>query len=126
MGCRRRRVHPHELAQSDDRLQQELWADDPDTWIASPYAPMGVATPVDGGFRFTGHWKFSSGTDHCQWVMIGGFVANPDGTVNRGDVRHFCLPREDYEIVQDSWDVLGLRGTGSKPKLRAPERLKVA
>jgi len=107
-------VHPHELAQSDDRLQQELWADDPDTWIASPYAPMGVATPVDGGFRFTGHWKFSSGTDHCQWVMIGGFVANPDGTVNRGDVRHFCLPREDYEIVQDSWDVLGLRGTGSK------------
>ncbi|WP_432559900.1 hydroxylase [Granulicoccus sp. GXG6511] len=107
-------VHPHELAQADDRLQQELWAENPDTWIASPYAPMGIATPVEGGYRFTGHWKFSSGTDHCQWVMIGGFVANPDGSPNRGDVRHFCLPRKDYEIVQDSWDVLGLRGTGSK------------
>lgn len=46
--------------------------------------------------------------------MIGGFVANPDGTPNRSDIRHFCLPRKDYEIVQDSWDVLGLRGTGSK------------
>ncbi|MER2135027.1 MAG: hydroxylase [Arthrobacter sp.] len=107
-------VHPHELAQADDRLQQELWADDPDTWVASPYAPMGVGTPVDGGFRFTGHWKFSSGTDHCQWVMIGGFVASEDGTPNRQDVRHFCLPRADYEILQDSWDVMGLRGTGSK------------
>ena len=110
-------VHPHELAQADDRLQQELWKEDPDTWVASPYAPMGVGTPVDGGFRFTGHWKFSSGTDHCQWVMIGGFVANPDGTPNRNDVRHFCLPRKDYEIVHDSWDVLGLRGTGSKDLL---------
>lgn len=110
-------VHPHELAQADDRLQQELWKDDPDTWVASPYAPMGVGTPVEGGFRFTGHWKFSSGTDHCQWVMIGGFVANPDGTPNRSDIRHFCLPRKDYEIVQDSWDVLGLRGTGSKDLL---------
>ena len=107
-------VHPHELAQADDRLQQELWGEDPDTWIASPYAPMGVARPVEGGYRFTGHWKFSSGTDHCQWVMIGGFVANPDGTPNRADVRHFCLPRKDYEILQDSWDVIGLRGTGSK------------
>lgn len=107
-------VHPHELAQADDRLQQELWGEDPDTWVASPYAPMGVGTPVEGGFRFTGHWKFSSGTDHCQWVMIGGFVANKDGTPNRQDVRHFCLPRKDYEILQDSWDVMGLRGTGSK------------
>ena len=30
------------------------------------------------------------------------------------DVRHFVIPREDYEIVEDSWNVLGLKGTGSK------------
>ncbi|GAA3685466.1 acyl-CoA dehydrogenase family protein [Arthrobacter ginkgonis] len=107
-------VHPHELAQADLRLQEELWGQDQDTWIASPYAPMGVGRPVEGGYIFNGHWKFSSGTDHCQWVMIGGFVANPDGTPNRGDVRHFCLPRADYEILQDSWEVMGLKGTGSK------------
>jgi len=107
-------VHPHELAQADLRLQEELWGEDIDTWVASPYAPMGVARPVEGGYIFNGHWKFSSGTDHCQWVMIGGFVANPDGTPNRGDIRHFCLPRADYEILQDSWQVMGLKGTGSK------------
>ena len=27
---------------------------------------------------------------------------------------HVILPRKDYEIVEDSWDVVGLRGTGSK------------
>ncbi|GAA3666626.1 acyl-CoA dehydrogenase family protein [Arthrobacter ginkgonis] len=107
-------VHPHELALADLRLQEEIWGQDQDTWVASPYAPMGVGRPVEGGYIFNGHWKFSSGTDHCQWVMIGGFVANPDGTPNKDDVRHFCLPRADYEILQDSWDVMGLRGTGSK------------
>ncbi|QEE60417.1 hydroxylase [Salinibacterium sp. dk2585] len=107
-------VHPHELGLADPRLQEELWAQNPDIWVASPYAPMGVGVPVEGGFRFTGHWKFSSGTDHCQWVMIGGFVGNPDGSPIHSDVRHFVLPRKDYEILQDSWQVMGLRGTGSK------------
>ena len=27
---------------------------------------------------------------------------------------HMILPRKDYEIVADSWDVVGLRGTGSR------------
>ena len=38
-------VHPWELALNDERLQEEVWGDDPDTWMASPYAPMGTATP---------------------------------------------------------------------------------
>jgi alkylation response protein AidB-like acyl-CoA dehydrogenase len=29
-------------------------------------------------------------------------------------MRHFFLPRGDYEIVEDSWQVMGLSGTGSK------------
>ena len=112
-------VHPHELAQTDLRLQEEIWGEDEDTWVASPYAPMGRARPVDGGYVFNGRWSFSSGTDHCQWVMIGGVVTDPDGTLPPGRpdpsrVMHFCLPRGDYEIVADSWEVMGLRGSGSR------------
>ena len=29
-------------------------------------------------------------------------------------MRHFVIPRADYEIVEDSWNVMGLGGTGSK------------
>jgi len=30
--------------------------------------PSGVATPTDGGYILSGHWQFSSGTDHCDWI----------------------------------------------------------
>ncbi|MBM9461206.1 hydroxylase [Nocardioides sp. zg-536] len=107
-------VHAFEMAQMDPTLQKEIWADDPDTWIASPYAPLGRAKPVDGGYVFSGRWPFSSGTDHCQWIILGGLITDADGVPVPGGLRHFVLPRADYEILHDTWDVVGLRGTGSK------------
>jgi alkylation response protein AidB-like acyl-CoA dehydrogenase len=108
-------VHAFQLAQADRRLQEEIWGEDPDTWIASPYAPFGQATPVDGGYLFSGRWPFSSGTDHCDWIVLGGRLVDQQGAPTGPDpVRHFVLPRKDYEIVQDSWNVVGLKGTGSK------------
>mgnify|MGYP000373115242 CR=1 FL=1 len=32
------------------KVAAEVWGDDVDTWMASPYAPQGVAKPVDGGY----------------------------------------------------------------------------
>lgn len=108
-------VHPWELAMMDARLQKEIWGEDPDTWTASPYAPFGRATPVDGGFLFSGQWPYSTGTDHSDWVILGGMVVGADGQPTMPpDIRHFVIPRKDYEIVEDSWNVLGLKGTGSK------------
>ncbi|MFE7357626.1 acyl-CoA dehydrogenase family protein [Streptomyces sp. NPDC057543] len=108
-------VHPWEMAMADPRVQEEVWGEDNDTWIASPYAPMGVLRPVDGGYVFNGHWQFSSGTDHCDWIFLGAFLADEDGNrLNPPQSVHVVLPRSDYEIVEDSWDVVGLRGTGSK------------
>jgi alkylation response protein AidB-like acyl-CoA dehydrogenase len=107
-------VHPHGLAHGHRALQEELWSEDPDTWIASPYAPMGRARPVEGGYEFSGQWPFSSGTDHCTWVVIGGMVVDDEGAITDPVPKHFVLPRSDYEILHDSWDVMGLRATGSK------------
>jgi len=108
-------VHPYQLAYADPRVGEEIWADDVDTWVASPYAPQGVAKPVDGGYIFNGRWQFSSGTDHCDWIILGAMVGDADGRpLMPPQMLHMILPRKDYEIVQDSWDVVGLRGTGSK------------
>ncbi|MFE8916377.1 acyl-CoA dehydrogenase family protein [Streptomyces globisporus] len=108
-------VHPWEMALMDRELQSEVWGDDPDTWIASPYAAQGVATPVDGGYTLKGHWNFSSGTDHCDWIFLGALVGGPDGKpLQPPKMLHVVLPRSDYTIVPDSWDVIGLCGTGSK------------
>jgi 3-hydroxy-9,10-secoandrosta-1,3,5(10)-triene-9,17-dione monooxygenase len=108
-------VHPYQLAYADPRVAAEVWADDVDTWMASPYAPQGIAKPVDGGYLFNGRWQFSSGTDACDWIILGAMVGDADGKpVMPPQILHMILPRKDYEIVADSWDVVGLRGTGSK------------
>ena len=108
-------VHPWQLAFADPRVQEEVWGKDSDTWMASPYAPTGVAVPVDGGYVFNGRWQFSSGTDHCDWIFLGAVVGDREGKpVKPFRAMHVVLPRADYTIVEDSWDVIGLRGTGSK------------
>lgn len=108
-------VHPWQLGFADPRVREEIWGEDDDTWVASPYAPQGVAVPEGDGYRFNGRWQFSSGTDHCRWVILGAMLGGSDGTVAQpATMLHVILPRSDYEIVADSWDVIGLRGTGSK------------
>ncbi|MER7076893.1 Acyl-CoA dehydrogenase [Saccharopolyspora kobensis] len=108
-------VHPWEMALMDRQLQQEVWGENPDTWIASPYMPSGIATPTSGGYVLKGRWQFSSGTDHCDWVFLGALVGDAGGKpAQPSKVLHVVLPRQDYTIVDDSWDVIGLCGTGSK------------
>lgn len=98
-------VHAFQLALMDERAQQDVWDDDIHTRVSSSYAPLGKVTEVDGGFRLSGRWGWSSGSDHCTWVFLGAIC--PDG-----GFRSFLVPRGDYEIV-DTWHAMGLQGTGS-------------
>ncbi len=80
------------------------------------FAPRGQATPAEGGYRARGRWAFGSGSEHCQW-LLGGCVVIDDGKprlVGRGipDSRMMLFPARDVRIV-DTWNVSGLRGTGS-------------
>lgn len=108
-------VHPHGLALGDHRMQEEVWGEDRNTWVASPYAPMGRAEVVEGGYILNGRWPFSSGTDYCSWAVIGGLILDADGSIKQpARPHHFVLPLGDYQIVDASWNVMGLKGTGSK------------
>jgi alkylation response protein AidB-like acyl-CoA dehydrogenase len=108
-------VHPWQLAFADPKVQHEVWGDDDNTWMGSPYAPQGIAVLTDGGYRFNGRWQFSSGTDHCDWIFLGAMLGNADGSIaTPPTMLHMILPRSDYQIVDDSWNVVGLKGTGSK------------
>ena len=104
-------IHAWQLALFADRAQDDVWGQDPTTLISSSYAPTGKVEKVDGGYRISGRWSFSSGCDHCQWVFLGGFAPTPEGSPP--DMRTFLVPRSDY-VIDDNWDTFALRGTGSK------------
>src|SRR3954453_10295823 len=72
------------------------------------FAPIGRATRVEGGFRGTGRWPFASGCIHCDWLMGGCLVEGEDPPVPR-----LMLAHADEVEIHDTWDSMGLRGTGS-------------
>ena len=105
-------VHNWQLAVFDDRAAADVWGDDPSVLISSSYAPVGKVTPVEGGYRLSGRWSFSSGSEHCQWAFLGAVVPTADAPFDMMNYRTFLVPASDYAIV-DNWDVVGLQGTGS-------------
>jgi 3-hydroxy-9,10-secoandrosta-1,3,5(10)-triene-9,17-dione monooxygenase len=104
-------VHAWQLALFAPEAQDDVWKADASTLISSSYAPTGKVTRVDGGFRISGRWSFSSGCDHAKWVFLGGMV--PSGSEKPPEMRTFLVPRADY-VIDDNWHVAGLKGTGSK------------
>lgn len=104
-------VHPWEAAFSSKALLEELWGAEPDNWIASPYAPMGYAEPKQGGYELSGRWTFSSGCNHASWYVLGARSKNQFG---EDTTLHVMLPKDDVKIIDSSWQVDALQGTGSK------------
>ena len=108
-------VHPWQLALFEEQAQEEMWGTDPSTMHSSSYAPTGKAEEVDGGYRVTGRWSFSSGSDHCHGVNLGA-AAKPVEIMpgfEVPDFRSFLFYPGQYTIV-DTWNTSGMRGTGSK------------
>ena len=103
-------VHPWQVALFTDEAQQAVWGSDTTTRLSSSYAPTGKAQLTEGGYQLSGKWSFSSGCDHCAWVLLGGLVFNDEGNVV--DFKTFLVPRESYTI-NDVWNMVGLSGTGS-------------
>ena len=99
-------VHAFQLALMSEEAQREVYENDPNTLISSSYNPVGArAEMCEGGFMLHGRWGWSSGSGHCTWALLGGVIPG-DG------YRTFLVPRDQYEI-EDTWDVMGLQGTGS-------------
>ena len=99
------------LALMDRQAQADVWGEDSNTLMSSSFQPVGKVQPVDGGYRISGRWTFSSGSSHARWVLVGSLVP-PAAEGQPPHMRLFLVPRADYEIV-DTWHTIGLRGTGS-------------
>jgi indole-3-acetate monooxygenase len=88
-----------------DESRGELF-DDPQLIAAGVWAPRGKGRPVDGGLVVSGRWPYCSGIMHAALFFAGCIV--DDGPMPNV----IAIPQDELEIV-DTWQTLGLRGTGS-------------
>jgi resorcinol 4-hydroxylase (FADH2) len=104
-------VHQWLAAMFSKQAQDEFWSD-PDALLFGSYPPVGKVAVVDGGYRISGNWSFTSGCDHATWLVNGGMI--PSAAEGAPPTpAFFLLPRADVRI-EDNWFTMGLAGTGSK------------
>lgn len=104
-------THSHQLAMYSEKLQDDVWSDDPNATASSSIAPFGQVEETEGGVIFNGDMKWSSGCDHAEWAILG-FLRNNSNTGGK-DYSFAVIPREDYEIVDD-WYSAGMKPSGTK------------
>lgn len=103
-------AHAHMVATFPAEAQDDVWLSNHNALISASFDPLGRGTPVPGGYRLSGRHGFSSGVDHADWAIVGGYII--DGDTRKGPL-FFLVPRSDFTIIDD-WHTIGLEGTGSK------------
>lgn len=86
-----------------------LFTDRPDAIFAGAFNPSGSIIPVDTGYRVDGRWSFASGCEHADWIYGNCIdLTDSDAPTLRGAVFS-----QEQITIEDTWNVSGLRGTGS-------------
>ncbi|MFJ7495087.1 acyl-CoA dehydrogenase family protein [Streptomyces sp. NPDC097727] len=94
-----------------DEALQDLWGKGADVPMCGVFGNVGVtAVPEEGGMRVTGRWGWASGCRHAGWAVVGVPLLGSDGEVRGRGLA--LIPTEDL-TVEDTWDMTGMRGTGS-------------
>jgi alkylation response protein AidB-like acyl-CoA dehydrogenase len=105
-------AHQWLVASFPAQAQQDVWGDNPDAVACGSYAPASKAAAVAGGYELSGRWSFASGCDNAQWSLCAALL--PPQSEGAPPAPAFLLvPARDY-VIDDTWQVIGLAGTGSK------------
>ncbi len=101
-------------------LAREVYLDNPRVIMCGGggpgTTPSRAVRQKDGGFRVWGQTTFISGCHNAEWCFMGAPVMDGDapeiGANGQPIFKMWFLHKSQYEIV-DTWDVAGLRGSGS-------------
>lgn len=105
-------AHQWLIAGFSEQAQRDVWDSNPAALACGSYAPTTKAVASDGGYVLSGRWSFASGCDNAQWSLCAALL--PSRTeADRFTPAFLLVPASDYRI-DDTWNVVGLAGTGSK------------
>ena len=95
---------------------RSMFGQPPEFRLAGSIRPEGRALKVHGGFRVTGRWDYASGVNHANWLLCTCNVEDSNGprlTADGTPVTRVLFAPVQAATIIDTWDVLGMRGTGS-------------
>ena len=99
-----------------EQTAREIWGDGRAVVANGPPTPSVKAIPVDGGYRLSGRWNFSTGSAHATWLaaLVPGMhpEQKESASSDEASARIMLIPKAEANVL-DSWQVNGLRGTGS-------------
>lgn len=98
-------MHNYLVGRYPPAVQAQVWQE-PGTLVSASLGPVGEIELGPEGARLQGRWRFNSGCDHAQWLLLGATQSN-------GEPQLALVHESQYRII-DTWQVMGLRGTGSK------------
>jgi len=96
----------------------KIYAGGPDVVVAGGFNPQGTASVTAEDYVVNGRWAFASGSTHADWIFGNTVVTSADGVPLPGptpevpQMRSMLVPAAQARVL-DTWQVLGLRGTGS-------------
>lgn len=97
---------------------QAMFGDDIRVRTAGTLAPGGKAVKCEGGYRVTGHFRYGSGSEHCEYLLSGCMVYEGDqlcvDETGQPEIRWMIHKTSDCKIIAGSWDSTGLRGSSSQ------------
>jgi indole-3-acetate monooxygenase len=102
----------------EPEVMREILAEGPFILAGNLGRAAGKAYRVDGGYRISGRWPFASGAPHATYLLGSSVLYDEHDQVvlHPKDGHPWSIiavwPSSDA-VLHDTWDGLGLRGTGS-------------
>jgi indole-3-acetate monooxygenase len=95
-----------------DEGAEEIYSRGADILIAGQFGRPLSATSTNGGYHISGRAPFVSNCHDADWILSTVCVDDDECAVGKPGMRIVYFPRDECEII-DTWDVMGMRGTGS-------------
>ena len=103
------------LGKFSEQAQRDVFLCDKPAIVSMLTGGVGSGVTVEraaGGAMVSGRWRYASGIDVASWA--GLLVPLPDANGGAPDPHVVLVPQDAFAIDHSSWNVLGMRGTGSK------------
>ena len=92
-----------------DEAQRDVFEGNPDVRFMGALGMTARARAADGGYVVDGKWAYASNCLHAHWAVLAAPLPDDGGIVPS----IMLVPMRDLTI-EDTWHVVGMRGTGSQ------------